>query len=121
MVRPYRPVRELEAHLDRGELDFAITLARTLADERARPLELELTLRFLPLVALQRPQAFDVWTLRWLERWCGELRGRASIDEAGEVACGLAEIPVDPERALHTIHVIGERHRRGSGASDGEA
>ena len=112
MVRPYRPVRELEAHLDRGELDFAIAVARTLADQRARPLELDLTIRFLPLVAVQRPEAFDVWTLRWLERWCGELRGLASIDEASEVAGGLAEIPVDPERGLHTVNAIGARHRR---------
>lgn len=112
MGRPYRPQRELEAHLDRGELDFAIALARGLADERDRSLELELTVRFLPLVALQRPDAFDVWALRWLERWCGELRGRASVDEAGEVAARLAEIPLDPERALHAIGAIAARHRR---------
>jgi hypothetical protein len=55
MSRPFRPVRELEAHLDRGELDFAIALARQAARERPRPLELELTVRFLPLVAEQRP------------------------------------------------------------------
>jgi hypothetical protein len=103
MSRPYRPVRELEAHLDRGELAFAIAIAKTVAGERARPLELELTVRFLPLVAAQRPEAFDVWTLRWLERWCGELRGHASIDDAVEVVHGLAEIPVDPDHALETI------------------
>ncbi len=82
------------------------------ASERARPLELELTLRFLPLVAVQRPDAFDVWTLRWLERWCGELRGSASIDDAVELASGLAEIPVDPDRALQTIAAIRARHGR---------
>jgi hypothetical protein len=103
MARPYRPLRELEAHLDRGELDFAIAIARVIADERARPLELELTLRFLPLVALQRPDAFDEWALRWLERWCAERRGRASIDEAGDVAAALAEIPLDPELAIARI------------------
>ena len=27
MARPYRPIRELEAHLDRGELEFALALA----------------------------------------------------------------------------------------------
>jgi hypothetical protein len=100
MGRPYRPLRELEAHLAAGELDFAITLARVVADERDRPLELSLMLRFLPLVAAQRPQDYDVWALRWLERWCRELRGEASIDEAVDLAAGLAEIPVDPERAL---------------------
>jgi hypothetical protein len=115
MVRPYRPLRELEAHLDRGELDFAITLAKALADEHGRPLELELTLRFLPLVALQRPHAFDLWTLRWLERWCGELRGLASIDEASDVAGALAEIPVDSERGLDTISAIAQRHGRRPG------
>ncbi|MGO9322000.1 MAG: hypothetical protein ACLQBY_14520 [Solirubrobacteraceae bacterium] len=112
MSRPYRPVRELEAHLDRGELDFAIALARVTAHERARPLDLGLTLRFLPLIAAQRPDAFDVWTLRWLERWCGELRGRASIDDAVDLVGGLAEIPVDPEHALQTIAAVCARHGR---------
>ena len=48
MGRPFRPIRELEGHLQRGELDFAIALARIAASERTRPLELELTVRFLP-------------------------------------------------------------------------
>jgi len=103
MGRPYRPVRELEAHLARGELDFAVALARGIARERAQPLGLELTLRFLPLLAAQRPHAFDAWTLRWLERWCGEQRDRASVDEALELVSGLAEIPVDPERGLGVV------------------
>jgi len=110
-MRPYRPTRELEAHLARGELDFAIALARGLADEGARPLDLALSARFLPLIALQRPAAFDVWTLRWLERWCGELRERASIDDAGEIAAGLAEIPIDPERAMHVLQTVLARYR----------
>ena len=38
MSRPYRTARELEAHLDRGELDFAVALARVLVRERGRPL-----------------------------------------------------------------------------------
>ena len=100
MGRPYRPVRELEAHLARGELDFAIALARALADEGARPLDLEVTIGFLPLIAAQRPDSFDLWALRWLERWCEQQQDRASIDDAVEVAGALAEIPVDPGRAL---------------------
>ena len=111
MGRPYRPIRELEAHLRRGELDFAIALAKMAARERPRPLELELTVRFLPLVAVQRPDDFDEWTLRWLERWCGDLRGRASIDDVVELAAGLAELPVDPDRGLETIATICARHR----------
>lgn len=111
MPRPFRPARELEAHLARGELDFALALAQTLARERSRPLELELMLRFLPLVAVQRPDSYDEWALRWLERWSGELRGRASIDEAVEVAGALAEIPVDPDRGLHRISATGAIQR----------
>jgi len=110
--RPYRPIRELEAHLDRGELEFAIAIAKMTARERERPLDLALTLRFLPLVAVQRPDAFDVWALRWLERWCGELRSSASIDDAVELASALAEIPVDPDRALQAIAAIRARHGR---------
>jgi hypothetical protein len=112
MGRPYRPIRELEAHLRRGELDFAIALAKMAASERPRPLELELTVRFLPLVAVQRPDDFDEWTLRWLERWCGELRGRASIDDAVDLVAGLAEIPIDSERALQVIAAVCARYRR---------
>jgi hypothetical protein len=112
MGRPYRPVRELEAHLDRGELDFAIALARVAARERTRPLDLELTVRFLPLVAEQRPDAFDVWTLRWLERWCAERHRWASIDDVVELVDGLAEIPIDPEHAMQVIAAVCARHRR---------
>jgi hypothetical protein len=113
MPRPFRPARELEAHLARGELDFAIALARGLARERKRPLDRELMLRFLPHVASQRPDEFDAWALRWLERWCAEERGEASIDDAAELVAGLAEIPVDPERAMQTIAaLLATQHER---------
>lgn len=115
MARPYRPVRELEAHLERGELEFALALARALAVERERPLDLDVTVRFLPVIAAQRPERFDVWSLRWLERWCAELRLRASIDDAVDIVAGLAEIPVDPDHAMERISVISLRLRRGSG------
>jgi hypothetical protein len=111
MGRPYRPIPELEAHLDRGELEFAVALAREIADERGRPLELELMLRFLPLVASERPSEYDTWTLRWLERWCGRSRGRASIDDALEVVHGLVAIPVDPEQGLAAVAAVAARLR----------
>jgi len=111
MSRPYRPIRELEAHLERGELEFALALARALAVERERPLDLALTIRFLPLIAAERAEEYDVWALRWLERWCGELRRRASIDDGVEIVQGLAEIPVDPEHALQVIEAVCARHR----------
>ena len=111
MARPYRPIRELEAHLDRGELEFALALAREMADERGRPLELELMARFLPLVALQRPSEYDTWTLRWLERWCEQLRRRASIDDALEIVHGLVAIPVDPEQGMAAVAAVSARLR----------
>lgn len=115
MSRPYRPVRELESHLRRGELDFALALARGLVRERERPLELDVTVLFLPVIAAQRPEIFDVWALRWLERWCGEVPHRASIDDAVDVVGGLAEFPVDPERAFETLQAVSLR-LRGAGA-----
>jgi len=113
MSRPYRPVRELEAHLRRGELDFALALARAVAQERERPLGLDVTIRFLPLIASQRPELFDGWALRWMERWCAELRPSASIDDAVDVVAGLAEIPVDPDHAFETIQAVSLRIGRG--------
>ncbi|MCW3029832.1 MAG: hypothetical protein JWN81_3043 [Solirubrobacterales bacterium] len=103
MARPYRPIRELEHHLDRGELDFAIAIAKGIARERHRPLELDVVVRFLPLIATRRPEEFDVWALRWLERWCKDLRGRASIDDGVEVVQALAAVPVEAEQAMRIL------------------
>ena len=100
MSRPYRPARELEHHLDRGELEFAIALARGILRERGRSLELDVMARFLPLVAGQRPEEYDIWALRWLGRWCDELRGRAAIEDAVEVTRALTAIPAETEQAL---------------------
>jgi hypothetical protein len=105
MSRPYRPARELEDHLERGELDFAIALARGISRERGRPLELEVMARFLPLIASQRPQEFDVWALRWLERWCGERSAQASVDEAFDVVQALAAVAIEDEQALEVIRL----------------
>lgn len=106
MGRPYRPIRELEGHLARGELEFALALLRGIAGERRRPLELELALRFLPLIAIQRPGEFDRWALRWLERWCGERGTVASVDDALELVAGLAEMPVDPEAGIRRAREV---------------
>jgi hypothetical protein len=52
-------------------LEYAITLAV----ELERPLDLGHALRFLPLVAAQKPEAHDGWSLRWLVRWASEAEG----------------------------------------------
>jgi hypothetical protein len=100
MGRPFRPIRELEAHLARGELDSAALLARSVTRERGRPLELELALRFLPLVASQRPERYDSWALRWLEQWCAQMREVASVEEAADVASSIVAIGEGREPAL---------------------
>ena len=99
--RPYRPAAELEAALDRGELELAMGLAREVAEDRHKPVELGVALRFLPLIAVQRPESYDTWASRWMVRWLKEASG-ATIDRAVDVAAALAALPVEPE-ALETI------------------
>jgi hypothetical protein len=100
--RPYRPLAELDAALQRGELDFAVTLAAEVSLERRRPLDLELALRFLPLLAAQRSSDYDAWALRWLGRWIKETDG-ATIERAAELAASLADLPTEPQAAFQSI------------------
>jgi hypothetical protein len=93
--RPYRPLAELNGALDRGELRFAMSLAGEVAEERGRPIELELAARFLPLVAVQQPERYDAWALRWLARWLAETRG-ATIERAADIAGALADLQSEP-------------------------
>jgi hypothetical protein len=99
--RPYRPAAELEAALDRGELELAIGLALEVAEDRHKPVGLTVALRFLPLIAAQRPEVYDSWASRWMVRWLSEARD-ATIDRAVDVAAALAALPLEPE-ALQTI------------------
>ena len=86
---------ELEGALERGDLDYAITLAMEVAEDRGRPIDLDAALRFLPVVATQRPGEFDAWALRWLGRWIGETP-EATIGRAAEIACSLADAAREP-------------------------
>jgi hypothetical protein len=94
-ARPWRPEVELGGALERGELDYAITLAAEVADGHGRPLDLATALRFLPAVAAKRPGEFDAWALRWLTRWIGETP-RPTIGRAAEIACSLADAQREP-------------------------
>jgi hypothetical protein len=93
--RPYRPAAELEVALERGELDSAIILAQEVADERGKPIDLDLALRFLPLVAAQRTELYDDFAMRWLQRWISETPG-ATIEQAAELSGALADLPTLP-------------------------
>ena len=90
--RPWRPAAELDAALERGDLDYAVTLAVGLTAEGK--LDLATALRFLPLVAEQQPQDFDAWACRWFVRWL-EARPR-TIEQAADVAGQLADLPAEP-------------------------
>jgi hypothetical protein len=100
--RPYRPLAELEAALERGDLDFAVMLAAEVSDERRQPIDLDLALRFLPLMAAQRGDDYDAWALRWLQRWMSE-GDAVSIESAAEVAASLADLPAEPHAAFASI------------------
>lgn|GEM_PF-1181674 len=92
---------DVERALERGELDMAVASAKDVRRECGQPIRLELAVRFLPLVAVQRPEAYDAWALRWLARWCAESVG-ATIDVAAQVAAALANLPAKPS-ALNTL------------------
>jgi hypothetical protein len=94
-ARPWQPEAELDGALERGDLSYAITLAAEVAGDRGRPIDLRTALRFLPLVAVQLPEHFDAWALRWLARWATETAG-APIERAAEVACALADGLTEP-------------------------
>lgn len=80
-----------------AQLQQQIAHASSLTQARGGPIAPETALRFLPLVAEQRPDEFDAWACKWFCRWLAEKR--ATIDEAAEVAASLADIPTEPEAA----------------------
>jgi hypothetical protein len=101
---PYHPVRDLERALERGDLEMAIALAKDVSREHGRPIHIELALRLLTLVAVQRHEEYDRWACRWLARWLSETGG-ATIDQAAEIAGALAELPEEP-RSLEAIRGV---------------
>jgi len=109
MGRPFRPLLELEGHLSRGELESAVVLARGIARERGRALDLQLSLRFLPLVARQRPERYDSWAIRWLEQWCAQVREEAGVDEAADLAAALVGIAEGRDAALESAQRLAGR------------
>jgi hypothetical protein len=99
---PFRPVRELEHAVERGDLRMAVAIAKDFAREHGRPLPLGVALKLLPLVADKRPQSYDAWARHWLMRWLSEGR-EPTIEAAADVAASLAELPSEPLTADETI------------------
>jgi hypothetical protein len=75
---------------------MAVAVAKDCAREHGRPIHIELSLRFLPLIAAQQHEVYDRWACRWLMRWLEEA-SRATIDQAADVEGALAELPNEPE------------------------
>lgn len=110
MGRPYRPLREIEGHLEHGSLSFAVAVAKDWTQEHQKLLPLDLALRFLPLKAAEQPEQYESWALRWLMRWISETPG-ATIDQAADIAVALADLPGEPAAALVAITQASERVR----------
>ena len=92
-IGPYRPIRELEGAVERGELDIALGIAKDYAREHARPIGLRPALALIGLVAATGDD-YDGWACRWLARWLRE--ARPSIGQAAEIAATLADLPSEP-------------------------
>jgi hypothetical protein len=82
---PWRPAREIERAVERGELDMAEAIAKDLARNSGRPIPLALAAKLLPLVAAQRGAEYDRWAARWLGRWLTETP--RTVDRARGRAC----------------------------------
>jgi hypothetical protein len=93
--RPWKPAKELDGALSRGDLRYAINLAEELRLEKGKPIPLGVAARFLPLIAKESPAEYDAWALRWLARWASETP--ATIEKAAEVAASLADLPMEPQ------------------------
>jgi hypothetical protein len=96
--------RELQRAIESGELD--VDIAREVARE-CKEVSLDLSLRLLPLAAVDEPETYDDRALRWLIRWVTETPG-ATIDQAAEIARALVYIPSD-ESAMEMIRTMSER------------
>jgi hypothetical protein len=97
---PYRPIKDLEHALDRGDLKMATAAAKDCQREYGRPINLDVAVRFLPLLATERA-SYDIWACRWLSRWLAETPA-PTIEQTAELAGCLAELPAEPD----TLRVI---------------
>ena len=83
-ARPGKPAVKLHGALQRGGLRFAILLAAEVAEDLGRPIDLDVALRFLRLVAAQQPKHYDAWALRWLSRPIADTNGATNRPGRGQ-------------------------------------
>jgi hypothetical protein len=101
---PWRPIRDLEHAIARGDLAMAAALAKDAEREYGRPIQLDLALRLLSLAAAE-PHTYNAWSCRWLARWLGESPA-PTIDVAAELAACLAELPAEPQSLQAILGMI---------------
>jgi hypothetical protein len=101
---PWRPIRDLEQAIARGDLRMSAALARDAEREYGRPIQLDLALRLVSLAAAE-PGTYDAWSCRWLARWLSESPG-PTIDAAAELAGCLAELPGEPQLLEDMLAII---------------
>ena len=100
-IGPWRPITDIERHLQRGELDMAIAVAHDTRRAHGRPIPLNIALKFLPAVARHRPEHYSAWALRWLADW---LPKAATIDQALDVTRGPRAIAQRARRRHANTH-----------------
>jgi hypothetical protein len=94
-IGPHRPIKDIEAHLRRGELQLATAVAKDFRREHNRPIPIGIALLFLPVVLSQRPEDYDDWACRWLARWLTETP-KPTAEQAADLASGLDELKLEP-------------------------
>jgi hypothetical protein len=99
---PFRPIREIERAVERGDLGMAVAVVNDFSRERGRPVPLGVALALLPLVADKRPERYDAWARRWLVRWLTEGQ-EPTIEAAADVAASLVDLPAEPITADDAI------------------
>jgi len=99
---PYRPLKDVERALERGDLRMAVAGARDCAHEYGHAIPLDIAVKFLPVVVAQTPDAYDGWALRWLARWSTESPKR-TIERAAVLAAALADLGSEPVASWKTI------------------
>jgi hypothetical protein len=92
---PYRPIKDLERALDRGDLQMAIAAAKDCRREYGHPINLDIAVRFLPLLATD-PTSYNTWACRWLSRWLTETPA-PTIEQTAELAGCLESLASEPD------------------------
>src|SRR5580700_11247153 len=100
-IGPWRPIKDLENALAKGDLEMAIAVAKDITREKGHTISLDLALRMLPLVIRDRPDEYDQWALHWFHRWME--RDGSTISEVADVAVALADLRSEPTEAYEVL------------------